>query len=183
MKRIVLFATLVAGCGGDSATPPDAELTCSPAADRVGATCACPDNFVPTAPMFVTGRIVENLPQIPGLLAAIGQFDEAAKRHAILIGYDPATAPIDTDIDLATSSFVVGFGYEIDPLQNIRSAYRVTSGMLRFARACAAGVSGTVTNAALVEIDLFDNLAPIANGCTFALPTVAFAIADDCENP
>ena len=183
MMRFALPVMFVAACGEPSASPHDAAVcTCSPAADCVDVTtCACPDNFVPPAPAYVTGRIVEGLPQIPGLLAGIGQFDEAGKRHAILVGYDAATAPIDTDIDLATSSFVVGFGYEIDPLQKIRSAYRVTSGTLRFARVCATGVSGSVSNAVLAEIDLFDNLALVPNGCGFTRPSVTFAIAGDCE--
>ena len=184
MTRSFMIAFVAIGCGDSSQSPPDAPTcACSPAADCIAAACVCPDSFVPAAPAFVTGRIVEGLPQIPGLLAGIGQFDEAGKRHAILVGYDPATAPVHHDIDLATSQFVVGFGYEIDPLQEIRSAYRVMSGTLRFERVCAAGVSGSVSNAALSEIDLFANLAAIEGGCTFALPTVSFAIADECPTP
>jgi hypothetical protein len=182
---LIVMLAMLAGCGDrDPVSQPDAATcTCSPAADCVELACACPSNFVPAAPTYVTGRIVEGLPQIPGLLAGIGQFDEAGKRHAILVGYDPATAPVHESIDIATSPFVIGFGYDIDPLQEIRSAYRVISGTLRFERVCPEGVTGTVTNAALVEIDLFDNLAPIPDGCTFELPAVSFAIAGNCEPP
>jgi hypothetical protein len=189
-----LAITLVAACGSPAATTPDAApdapacagmtcgtTCCTPAADCAGDTCACPAGFVPDAPMFITGVVVDNLPQVAGLHAAIGQFDANGKRDAILVAYDPNTAPIGIDIDLATvPDLKIGFGYDIDPLQNIRSAYRITHGTLRLDSVCTIGVSGSVTGGMLEEIDLFDNLASIPNGCTFALPSVTFAVAKAC---
>jgi hypothetical protein len=137
---------------------------------------------VPARPSFVESLVVRDLPQIPGLVAAIGQFDEASKRHALLVAYDPATAPIGVDIDLATVEDVkVGVGYDIDPLQKIRSSYRVVAGTLRLTEACAGGVSGTLRAAALGEVDLFQELAPVPNGCTMALPETEFQLAATCD--
>jgi hypothetical protein len=94
-------------------------------------------------PAFVESVVATDLPQIPGLVAAIGQFDEGGKRHALLVAYDPATAPIDTDIDVATVADIkIGVGYDIDPVQKIRSSYRVIQGTLRLTAACAGGVTG-----------------------------------------
>jgi hypothetical protein len=185
--RLVLL--ILAACGS-SAAKPDAEICnavmcgptcCTPAADCVVGACACPSNFIPEMPTFVTGVVVKNLPQIPGLLAAIGQFDQPTERDAVLVAYDPATAPSGIDIDLATSTDVeIGFGYQIGPNQDIRASYRATTGTVHLTSVCPAGVAGTLVNAGLEEIDIFNNLTPIAGGCTMALPSVTFAIASDC---
>jgi hypothetical protein len=191
MTRMIIALALASACHSESAVPNALECPattcgatcCSAAADCADDACACPANFVPTMPTFVTGVVVENLPQLPGLHAAIGQFDIAAtgKRHAILVAYDPATVPVGVDIDLgATETVKVGFGYDISAEQKIRSSYRIMSGTLRLTSACATGVAGTVRGEQLSEIDIFDNLALVPNGCTFALPDATFAVAGAC---
>jgi len=182
----------LAACSG-SPHAPDAEVCaaqtcgtacCTPAADCGDDACACPRNFIPDRPTFVTGVVVQNLPQIPGLLAAIGQFDAAGQRYAELVAYDPAQVPTGVDIDVATASAVkIGFGYQIDANQAIRSSFRAMTGTLRVSAVCADGIAGTLTNATLTEIDVFESLDPIAGGCTMTLPSVTFAIADTCGAP
>lgn len=189
MIRHTWIAAALAACG-DNTAPPDAPVCpavacgttcCTPAADCAATSCACPRNFVPDHPTFVTGVVVKNLPQIPGLVAAIGQFDDAGRRFAQLVAYDPATVRTNVDIDLATSTdFKIGFGYDIDGNQKIRSSFRAMTGHVRLTAACAEGIAGTLTGAELAEIDVFESLDPIAAGCTLAMPTVTFAIAKDC---
>ena len=191
---ISLLPWLVAACGSDVVPPePDApactttvcgDTCCTAAADCTAGACACPASFVPATPAFVTGVVVDNLPQAPGLYAAIGQFDVGEQRHALLVAYDPATVPLATDIDVASVENVkMGVGYEVDPTKNIRSSYRVTRGTLRLTSACPEGVAGTLDDAELVEIDIFASLDPIPGGCTFALPSLSFALAATCEEP
>ncbi len=199
----ILSLLVLAACGHSTTTPekPDATVAidaapippdacavcgaacCTPAADCTADACACPANFVPEMPTLITGVVVANLPQIPGLMAAIGQFDQTAtERDAILVAYDPTTAPVGVDIDLASSTDVkVGFGYQIDANQNIRASYRATTGTLHLTSACAAGVTGTLTDATLEEIEIFTSLDPIAGGCTTMVPSVTFAIAKACD--
>jgi hypothetical protein len=129
----------------------------------------------------VTAVVVDSLPQAPGLYAAIGQFDVGEARHALLVAYDPASVPLDSDIDLARVENVkMGVGYEVDTTKSIRSSFRVTSGTLRLTAACPEGVTGELVDAELAEIDIFTSLDPIAGGCTFALPAVSFALAGAC---
>ena len=186
MKKLVL---VLAACSSKPVAPPDVACSavtcgtgcCTPAATCAGDSCACPADFIPATPMFVTGVVVNNLPQIPGLLAAIGQFDQPTERDALLVAYDPATVTAGVDIDLATSTNVeLGFGYDIDANQDIRGSFRATTGTVHFTTVCAAGVAGTLSNAGLEEIDIFNNLTPILDGCTMTVPTVTFAIAGAC---
>ena len=148
-----LLVLFVAACSSKPAAPPDAECTsvtcgsgcCTPAASCAGDSCACPASFIPAMPMFVTGVVVKGLPQIPGLLAAIGQFDQPTERDALLVAYDPTTTTAGVDIDLATSTNVeLGFGYDIDANQDIRGSFRATTGTVHFTTVCAAGVAGTL---------------------------------------
>src|ERR1041385_3936811 len=149
MKR--LWMLLVATGCGDNTIVPDApacptlacgESCCSAAADCSAGTCACPADFVPPAPTFVTAVVVDSLPQAPGLYAAIGQFDVGDQRHALLVAYDPASVPLDADIDLARVENVkMGVGYEVDTTKSIRSSFRVTEGRLRLTGACPEGVA------------------------------------------
>jgi hypothetical protein len=156
-------------------------MCCSAAADCSAGACACPADFVPPAPAFVTAVVVDSLPQAPGLYAAIGQFDVSEARHALLVAYDPTTVPLETDIDLARVENVkMGVGYEVDTTKSIRSSFRVTRGTLRLTAACPEGVAGALANAELEEIDIFTSLDPIPGGCGFALPSVSFALAGAC---
>jgi hypothetical protein len=174
-----LFLIALAGCG-DSECSVDTD--CTPAASCGDGTCSCPAAFMPPAPMFISQIVRADVAQLPGLTAAAGLIDDADKKlHALLVAFDPMTVPIDTDIDLATADPTVvriGLGYEVDPLNTIRGGYLVTSGMVRFSRACADGVEGVLTGVSSIEVDIFAGFAPIEGGCTFASPSIAFHIGD-----
>ena len=181
---MIRFSLLALAACSSSPHVPDADVcsTCTPAATCGDNACNCPMNFVPAQPMFVTGVVVKNLPQIPGLLAAIGQFDDAGQRYAELVAYDPTQVPVGVDIDVAIATAIkVGFGYQIDANQQIKSSFRAVTGTLRVTSVCPEGVAGTLANATLDEIDVFTSLDPIAGGCTLALPSVTFAIAGACK--
>jgi hypothetical protein len=175
MKRILL--ALAAGCGGADPVVCD----CSPAADCVAGACECPASFMPASPAFLQAVMREDLAQLPGLTTGVGVIQDGDRLHGLLVAFDPATVSIDTELDLAAQAVRVGFGYEVDPLMNIRGAYLATSGTLKLSRACAAGVAGELAAVGAIEIDLFADLAPVENGCAIEVPAVTFAIGEACD--
>jgi hypothetical protein len=162
----------VANCGSCGAA-------CSPAAACSDALCTCPANFVPATPAFSQELVRQNVAQLSGLVTGIGLLPDAAAFDALLVAFDPMTVPIGSDIDLATAAptvLRVGFGFDVVLLASIKGGYLATSGTLHLDTACVDGVAGTLSDVAGVEVDLFDGFTPIANGCTIAVPSVAFHI-------
>jgi hypothetical protein len=117
--------------------------------------------------------------QFPGLVTGVGLTPQADKSQAVLVAFDPATVPMDQDIDLATakpSVVRVGFGFDVVALTSVRGGFMATAGTLHLETACEHGVSGVLSNVQTTEVDLFNGFAPIAGGCALAIPSVTFSL-------
>jgi hypothetical protein len=192
-----LFVLAIIGCGGrdcpidkcsgvciDTTADPrncgTCGNACTPAASCGEGACACPASFIPATPQFSQQIVRTDVAQLPGLVTGIGLMPgDDGLANAILVAYDPATVPIGMPIDLASAAPTVvrvGFGFDVDPTKTIHGAYLAIRGTLRLDAACDTGVAGTLANADGIEVDLFADFAPVANGCTTTVPAVAFTI-------
>ena len=184
-----VVAGILAGCGstgsgnGNGNAPDGGSScggkTCSPAASCENEACTCPANFVPAAPTFSQAIVRSGVSQFPGLVVGVGLIPAGGDTEALLVAYDPAKVPVGHDIDLATSDptvIRVGFGLDVVALKTVRGGYEATAGTLRLTSACPQGVAGVMLNVQTTEVDLFNDFAPIAGGCTSMVPSVTFAI-------
>ena len=152
---------------------------CTPAQDCAG-SCECPAIAIAGEPVIDQMDDEMLAPTILG----IGIFSVADDLDALVIGFAVPGTPTDTDIDLSAGDPpFVAIGYQVNTTtQEFRSAYRAQTGTLNLTRACAAGVAGTVTGAALVEVDpTSDPPTVLEDGCTAAIESLAFDFGDPCE--
>jgi cation diffusion facilitator CzcD-associated flavoprotein CzcO len=179
-------ACALVACGEDCVdTTTDAKncgacgQACSPAASCASSACNCPANFMPAAPTFSQTILREGVAQFPGLVTGVGLTPSGDKSQAVLLAFDPKTVPIGRDIDLATakpSVIRVGFGYDVVALTSVRGGYLATSGVRRLSSACEHGISGALSNVETTEVDIFDDFAPIRDGCSLTVPSVSFSL-------
>jgi hypothetical protein len=158
-------------------------MACTPVSDCETSDCVCPTGFVPNPVdgLFEQMDTMMAAPNIIGISVFSGG-DGAV--HLLLVGWDPALAPIGTDIDLSdpAAPVFVGVGYDVDIMSmNIRGGYFAVGGTLHLDRACAQGVAGTITGGQFAEADLF-GMTLIPDGCTLTLDA-AFDISDACPLP
>jgi len=122
----------------------------------------------------------------PAILG-IGAFSDAdGLIGAVVVGFDPTTTPLDTDVDLALVPLggtpYVALGYDVNLTTMMpRAAFRSTSGTIRLTRRCAAGVAGTMTGVQTVELT---SPAPppvlLPGGCAISIPALDFDFGGPC---
>jgi hypothetical protein len=155
---------------------------CTPAQDCASSNCECPTVEL-VAEDFILAQMDQDM--LAPTILGIGLYgDGSAATSALVIGFDDPDTPTDTDIDLSDGAPpFVAIGYDIEvSTQEFRSAYRAQTGTLRLSRRCADGVAGTVTGAALVEVDAeAEEPTPIADGCTASIPSFDFDFGDQCS--
>jgi hypothetical protein len=158
----------------------DCESACTPAQTCSDSTCACPEIAI-SADNHVLSQMDDQI-EAPTILG-IAVYADGSLIDAVVVGFDGAT-PVGTEIDLAAvpggSAPFVGLGFDVDvATRTYRAVYRATSGTLHLDRACSNGVSGTITGAALVEVDPeSDEIIP--DGCTAAIDSLAFDDGGPC---
>ncbi len=136
--------------------------------------CACPPQFVPAS---LSGSIQS----IMGV--TVGAYIDFAGPNLATIGYDPAATTLDTPIALTGAATLpnVGAGYQINVSTFIpHTAYLASSGTIEFDTACAAGITGTLSDVVLTEVDTATG-ALLPGGCTLTLEeTVPFSFGGAC---
>ena len=138
--------------------------------------CACPPDFMPPQ---LAGMIVNQMGFFAGL-----HFDFQSST-AITVAYDPANTPLDTELELSSGSLtmpLVNAAFDVDPFaQTARTLYGASEGTVSFSSACAEGITGTLTDVVLVELDQTSG-APVPNGCTQTMPSpTTFNFGQACE--
>lgn len=157
---------------------------CATAAQICSPGCSCPSAFVPQP--FSTVIAQMDTTRIAPAVLGIGVFSGTdSKLHALVVAFDPATVPLNTDITLPVSPFgsppYVGLGYDVNVSnQTTKSTFFASQGTLHLTRACASGVAGSVTGVMLREQTSMDNPQPAPMGCTIALPDLSFDYAGSC---
>jgi hypothetical protein len=200
--------------GVPDATPPDAPLACgdastcgtecvdtttdplhcgdcltpcaSAARNCVASNCECPDDPLVPMPLMPLIEQMDTTSAAPAVLG-IGAFADADSLiDAVVVGYDPATTPLDVDIDLASvpagGTPFVALGYDINlTTMTPRAGFRSTTGTLRLTRRCTAGVAGTITGVQTVELTSpLPPPVPVPGGCTITIPAVDFDFGGPC---
>ncbi len=208
MGRVVVVMLLAAcGGGGDNGTTIDAPTVidaptdgaavcttmmcgatcCASAAQNctpAGGACECPAEIVPQ-PFSTVIDQMDTVMQAPDVLG-IGVIDGTdGLLHALVIGFEPVSTPLDTDIALPTSpqgnAPFVGIGYDVDVIaQTTRSTLFASQGTLRLSRRCAAGVAGSITGLTLREQTTTADPTPHPMGCTLAVPDLVFDFGSTC---
>jgi hypothetical protein len=148
--------------------------------------CECPDDpWIPLPFMPLIEQMDDT--SAPPATLGIGAFSDAdGLIGAVVVAFDPATTPLDTDIDLATvapgGNPYIALGYDVDlGTMMPRGAFRSTTGTLRLSRRCSAGVAGTITNVQTVELTSpAPPPVPIPGGCTISVPSLDFDFGGPC---
>jgi hypothetical protein len=157
---------------------------CTPAqecqADPGPSACECPEiNIMEGARILAS---MDSTTLAPAHLG-IGAYSDGDAIQAVVIGFDLDTL-LDTELDLAAVEAgelpFVGLGFQVNiATREPRSVYRAHAGTLTLTRRCAAGVAGTITAAALIEVDAATT-RPLIDGCTATIPELAFDYGTSC---
>jgi hypothetical protein len=138
--------------------------------------CACPAAFIAATidPSFgdqVTDQFMEGVHV--GLAPILG-----SPIDLFLVGYTDET-PVGTDLELtgALEAPFAGAGYDVDiQSRTVHTSYQVISGTLHLDTACAAGASGTLSNAVFAETTQAVPPEVVEGGCQFTVDSTEFTI-------
>ena len=160
----------------------ECDKECSPAAGCADSDCSCPSGFIPAtladgdpSPSFS----LNNLPVVSLRASFVGN---DALPHQLRLYWDSTSIATGVDYDLAavdTPSLRISYNRsDTGP----RGNFVPSLGTLQLSRVCNDGVAGTLGGATLVEIAFGPGGgAPIPDGCSIEVASLAFDFGSDCQ--
>ena len=156
------------------------EIACTPASGCASSSCSCPAPFLPASATDAAANVNPSM-MSASISARTNVVGTDTLMHNVRISYDPGMDPLDTDIDLSTAtSPSLRFRYNVQGA-GPSGRFGVSAGTLRLTRACAEGVTGTLTGATLIETSGGQGGGtPITDGCTYSNVSLSFDLGAAC---
>jgi len=154
--------------------------TCSPASECADSECQCPAAFLPASvddPDANVGSFGGSM----NVYARTTITGTDGLEHRVTVGFDPAAVPIDTDLDLATTTAASMRVRYNTTFTGPSGSFTAISGTMHLTRACAEGVTGTITGVALAETEGGPGGGTaIPDGCGFEGVSLSFDLGPAC---